>query len=87
MVVVPFADFIKQNSPAVREQTGCDSNLARSRRERIRRAKLAADSALGKSRLLCGYDFTRNVARNALRELLLVHLPFKPSPWYDCFRA
>ena len=30
------------------------------------------------------YDFTRNVARNALRVLLLVHLPLRPSPWYDC---
>ena len=30
------------------------------------------------------YDFTRNVAKNALRVLLLVHLPSRPSPWYDC---
>ena len=65
MLLARRRDFIKHNSPAIREQPGLNG---------ISEVRQSTDN----------YDFTRNVARNALRVLLFVHLLFRLSPWYDC---
>ena len=89
MVAASQGDFIKHNSPAVWETAGL---LCKKKCSPLSpRADLAGDArhVNGSRRepathcVVAAYDFTRNVARNALRVLLLVHLSFRPSPWYD----